>query len=59
MQMCKAKNASHIRTASTAAAEYPKPKQQTDVYTKYLTLPPNPSASSYDPLLSAKIVYTK
>jgi hypothetical protein len=26
MQMCKAKNASHIRTASTAAAEYPKAK---------------------------------
>jgi hypothetical protein len=24
--MCKAKNASHIRTASTAAAEYPKAK---------------------------------
>jgi hypothetical protein len=26
MQMCKAKNASHIRTASTEAAEYPKAK---------------------------------
>jgi hypothetical protein len=26
MQMCKAKNASHIRTASTAAEEYPKAK---------------------------------
>src|SRR5271170_4574692 len=26
MQMCKAKNASHIRTASTAAAEYSKAK---------------------------------
>jgi hypothetical protein len=39
MQICKAKNASHIRTASTAAAEYSKAKQKTNVYTKYLTLP--------------------
>jgi len=41
MQICKAKNASHIRTASTAAAEYSKAKQKTNVYTKYLTLPEN------------------
>src|ERR1700748_3753725 len=40
MQMCKAKNALHIRTASAAAMDIPKkPKQQTGVYTKYLTLP--------------------